>query len=420
MKIALLTFPSLYDSFYDGTQTKYHQLLEPSVLYVKPKNHPSIFIDNNQPQEGIDYYICSVYTRGWNEFKAFSQKVGKDKIISGGYHPTALPDEAIKYSNQVVTGYCNNIDEILEKGPGIYKGNFGFAPMDRSLINMSHQNQVYPDINDNDVKGSMVTSVGCPYNCNFCSTPNMSGRKMKTSEFDYVEEEIQNLLNHKVTTVFLRDESFATHPKIKEIARIFKDKFRILYSFGTLGIFSKREDILKELAEIGWHSFNFGLEDIGVKYNKNSNIKQTTDNCRKYGLKYNMSFIINDHAKTKEQLQQNYNSLYEAFIDYKPSQVNANFMMPLPGTELWKEFGHLFKENDFDKFDSKTPLFSSGELAEWNKRMLVAVQLKYYYSDIYNKEVREFSCNDNLYKRMIELETKFDLKGISHDKLLEL
>jgi len=419
MKIGLLTFPCLFDSFFDGDDTEYHQILEPSVLYLATKTHDCEFIYDNKPKEGIDLYICSVYTRGYNEFRRFSESVGSDKIIAGGYHVTALPEHFNGYADKIVTGYCSNIDEIIEKPKGTYQGEFGFSEMDRNLIDMKRMNQVYPDIVDSDIKGSMVTSVGCPYACDFCSTPNMSGRKMKVGEFDYVHREIDNLLDHGVTTVFLRDESFATHPKIKEIATIMKDKFRILYSFGTLGIMSKREDVVKHLAECGWHSLNFGLEDIGTKYNKNRDVMNAVKNCQKYGLKYNMSFIVNEYGKDQNALRANYNALYDSFCSYKPSQLNANFMMPLPGTKLWEGFGDRFSIKDFDKFDSKTPLFND-DLVDWNKRMLVAVQLKYYYSDIYNKEVREFNNGDNLSKRMLELEDRFELKGISHDKLLEL
>lgn len=419
MKIGLLTFPCLFDSFFDGDDTEYHQILEPSVLYLATKSHDCEFIYDNKPKEGIDLYLCSVYTRGYNEFVKFSAKVGSDKIIAGGYHATAIPEHFKGLADKVITGYCSNIDEIIEKPSGQYVGKFGFSEMDRTLIDMKRMNQVYPDITDDDIKGSMVTSVGCPFNCEFCSTPNMSGRKMKVGEFDYVEKEIQNLLDHDVTTVFIRDESFATHPKIKEIATIFKDKFRVLYSFGTLGVMGKKEETVRHLAECGWHSLNFGLEDIGVKYNKNKNVLQAVENCQRYGLKYNMSFIVDDNGKDQNALRANYNALYEAFCEYKPSQLNANFMMPLPATGLWEKYGDMFSKKDFDKFDSKTPLFND-DLVSWNKRMLVAVQLKYYYSDLYNKEVREFDCGDNLYKRMKELEKRFQLEDLSHSQLLEL
>jgi len=421
MKIALLTFPCLTNTFSENSPTLLAQRLEPSVLFLNPTVGECCFLDDNLPKPGIDLYLCSVYTRGWEEFKSFSKKVGSDKIIAGGYHPTACPEDCLPYAHKVVTGYCSNIDEIIQTSDrGILAGKFGFTPMQRDLVDMSSMRQVYPDIMPGEIAGSMVSSVGCPYDCDFCSTPNMSGRRMQVSEFDYVEREIADLASRGVSTVFIRDESFATHPKMKEIAPLFKDKFRILYSFGTGSVMAKRPDLIKCLVDNGWHSLNFGLEDIGAKYKKNLNLKMATNNCKQNGMKYVMSFIVNDFGKDFDSAKANYNALYEAFCDLGPSQVCANFLMPFPGTKIWDTYKHLVGPGDFDKFDSKTPIFCPPELKNWNKRMLVAVQLKYYLSDSYNTKVRKFDCGDTLFLRMMELSKEFELDGIPQDKLLEL
>ncbi len=417
MKCGLLVFPSLYNTFHAGTQTLYAQRLEPSVLYVAPHSTENIFVPDNKPRDDIDLYLCSVYTRGWNEFRRFSQLVGRKKIIAGGYHPTALPQEVFQYAHKVVTGYCGNIDEIIvQEKEGIFSGTFGFTPMKRDLLDMTSLCQVYPDIMPGEISGSMVTSVGCPYACEFCSTPQMSGRNMRVAQLEYVEKEIVDLQKHGVTTVFIRDESFATNPQLKEISSLFKGKFRMVYSFGTGAVIAKREDYVKHLVEQGWHSLNFGLEDIGVAYAKNRDLKQATENCRRYGMKYVMSFIVNDDGKTREQALANYRALYDAFCDYKPAQVCANFLMPFPGTQIWQKYKGRIREEDFDKFDSKTPLFSLD--VAWHKRMLVALQLKYYYSEVYNTEVRQFACGDTLHLRLLELSKEFDLEDGKWDDLL--
>ena len=82
MKFGLMTFPGLFNSFYASKPTHLSQRLEPSVLYVVPHQGESVFLPQNEPQEDIDFYICSVYTRGWKEFKEFSKKDGRDKIIA--------------------------------------------------------------------------------------------------------------------------------------------------------------------------------------------------------------------------------------------------------------------------------------------------------------------------------------------------
>lgn len=420
MKIGLLTFPRLTNTFASGRPTLLAQKLEPSVLYLSPSQGDLEFIEDNKPRSDIDLYLCSVYTRGFNEFVAFSNEVGKNKIIAGGYHPTAVPEEVLPYAHKVVIGYCDNIDEIIVGEPGISRGSFGFTKMRRDLLDMSTMKQVYPDIYPNDVSGSMVSSVGCPYDCDFCSTPSMSGRKMRTATLDYVAEEIADLVSRKVTTVFIRDESFATHPMMAEVAPLFKDKFKVLYSFGTSGVFAKKPELLRALADNGWHSLNLGLEDVGVKYKKNLNMKVGVENIHRNGLKHVMSFIVNDDGKTLEEARANYNALYEAFADLHPLQVCANFLMPFPGTKLWENYKHRVTQKDFDRFDSKTPVFTNGPMKEWHQQMLVAVQLKYYLSDNYRKNVREFECGDTLHLRMMELRKEFGLENTSWENLLEL
>ena len=213
MRIGLLTFPRLSNTFGENRPTLLAQRLEPSVLYLNPSVGESVFSEDNKPRHDIDLYLCSVYTRGWEDFKAFSLLVGREKIIAGGYHPTACPQETLPFAHKVVTGYCSNIDDIIAGPSGVVAGKFGFTPLNRDIVNMAQMRQVYPDIMPDEISGSMVSSVGCPYDCDFCSTPNMSGRRMQVSTSEYVETEISNLLAHGVSTVFIRDESFATHPK---------------------------------------------------------------------------------------------------------------------------------------------------------------------------------------------------------------
>lgn len=418
MTLGLLTFPRLANNFSENRPTLLAQRLEPSVLYLNPAE-PSVFIEDNEPKPGIDRYLCSVYTRGWEEFKSFAERVGRDRIVAGGYHPTAVPEETLKYAARVVTGYCSNIDEILAGPEGIVQGKFGFTPIQRSLLDMRGLRQIYPDIRPNEVSGSMVSSVGCPYDCDFCSTPNMSGRRMQISSLEYVEREIADLVSYGVSTVFIRDESFATHPKMTEIAPLFKGKFRILYSFGTGAVMAKRPDLIRCLVDNGWHSLNLGLEDVGVRYKKNVNLKMAAANCRANGMGMVMSFIVNDDGKNEQEARANYQALYDAFCDLGPMQVCANFLMPFPGTQLWPKYKDRLNDGDFNRFDSKTPLFCDPALKAWHKRMIVAVQLRYYLSDAYRK-VRRFECEDTLHLRMLELAKEFELDKIEPDKLLDL
>jgi radical SAM superfamily enzyme YgiQ (UPF0313 family) len=218
--------------------------------------------------------------------------------------------------------------------------------------------------------------------------------------------------------VFVRDESFATNPAMLDVAERMAGKFAMVYSFGTGNVMGSRPDLVRGLAERGWHSLNFGLEDVGATWRKNRLLKEACENCREHGIQVVLSFIVNDDGKDMDTARANYRALYEAFCDLGPSQVCANFMMPMPGTGLWPQYERRITEDDFAKYDSKTPVLCDPALAAWHKRMIVAVQLKYYYSDAYRRRVREFECGDTLHLRVAELAREYGFADGGWDAFL--
>lgn len=414
MKVGLNVFPEFVDT-HSGEISVHGQRLEPSVLYMAPDllDTEVVFLEQNRPQDDIDLYLCSIYTRGWQRFKEFSGQVGAEKIIAGGYHPTALPEQCLPYAHKVVPGLCGDIESIIENpNPGIHTSPFAPRIMRRDLVDMNKMHQVFPDVMPGMMTGSSNSSVGCPYNCDFCSTPKLSGRKMFASPLEAVEADIESLKEHNVEVVFIRDESFATHPQLKDVAKLYgAAEFPILYSFGTGHAMNDTKT--RALAENNWHSLCFGLEDVGVKYRKNLGLAEAARLCHEYGINITLSFIVNDDGKTIEEATKNYHAIYEAFVSLKPRQVCANFLMPFPGTGIWDQYKDRIDESDWDQYDSKTPILCEPELREWHQHMAVAVQLAYYYSKHYPAD---FEIGDTQHLRFIELAERFDMQDGKWEK----
>ena len=420
MKIGLLVFPTLYNTHSkESAGSDLGQRLEPSVLSLVSKRpgDTSVFVADNQPKEDIDLYLCSVYTRGWEEFVHFAKQVGRDKIIAGGYHPTARPLDTLIYAKKVVTGLCGNIEEILDmSNGGVIQGKAVHRLMDRSLLKMQDMQQVYPDVMPHMNVGSSVSSVGCPYDCDFCATPQMSGRKMTAYSTDLIEADIADLKKYDTNVVFIRDESFATHPNFEEAVKLYGNAgFDVLYSFGTAAAMNEKK--FKILADNNWHSLCLGLEDVNTSYRKNKSLFAVSELCRQYGVGLTLSFIVNDEGKTLEDVIKNYQALTQAFFELKPIMVCANFFMPLPGTKLGDSMRDRVSPAMWSKFDSKTPLFSTPELEYLQRQLAVAVQLNWYRYKEYAK-LRNFECGDTLHLRMVELEKAFGFEnGIPQEYL---
>lgn len=415
-----MVFPTLYDTHSkESASSDLGQRLEPSVLSLVSTRTGdiSVFIEDNQPREDIDIYLCSVYTRGWEAFVAFSKKVGRKKIIAGGYHPTARPLDTLIYAHKVVTGLCGNIEEILDMTfGGVIQGKAIHRLMDRSLLKMNDMQQVYPDVMPCMNVGSSVSSVGCPYDCDFCATPQMSGRKMSAYDLAMIEKDIEDLKKYSTNAVFIRDESFATHPLFEDAVRLYGSAgFDVLYSFGTAAALTTKK--IKHLADYNWHSLCLGLEDVGQQYRKNKKLQQACDECREHGVGVTLSFIVNDKSHTtRADILKNYKALTKAFFDLNPVMVCANFFMPLPGTKLGDSFGDSVTPQMWSQFDSKTPLFSDAEHQHLHRTLAVAVQLNWYRSAQYHN-IRNFDKGDTLNLRMLELEKAFDTSWIPADEL---
>lgn len=415
MRIGLLVFPSLTNTHSkESAASDLGQRLEPSILALASERMEDTneFIVDNQPRNGIDLYLCSVYTRGWAEFIAFSEKVGRDKIIAGGYHPTARPLDTLAYARKVVTGLCGNIEEIIEASSGgVFVGKMQYRLMQRKLLDMRLMSQIYPDAMPGAQVGSSISSIGCPYDCDFCATPAMSGRKMSAYPIDIVEQDILDLKSYGTQVVFIRDESFITHPNFKDAVEAYgRANFEVLYSFGTAAALS--EPKVRLLAENGWHSLCLGLEDVGVAYRKNKQLAEASQRCRDHNIGVTLSFIVNDDGKDKEAIKNNYRELTKAFFELKPIMTCANFFMPLPGTALGDKMADKVTPSMWAQFDSKTPLFAAPELTYLQRILSVAVQSNWYRSDEYAK-LRNFECGDTLHLRMVELEKAFGLdKGL--------
>lgn len=227
-----------------------------------------------------------------------------------------------------------------------------------------------------------------------------------------MQADIDSLKEHEVEVVFIRDESFATHPNFKEVVPLYgAAEFPILYSFGTGH--AMNEEKTRLLAENNWHSLCFGLEDVGVKYRKNLGLAEASRLCHQYGINITLSFIVNDDGKTKEEALQNYHALYNAFVSLRPAQVCANFLMPFPGTGIWDKYKDRITEEDWESYDSKTPILAAPELKDWHQHMAVAVQLAYYYSNVYP---REFECGDTQHLRFQELAKRYDMENGKWEK----
>lgn len=101
----------------------------------------------------------------------------ESKVMIGGIHASMLPDDVAECADHVVVGEGENVIVGLLEGRlrdkivhGIPVKNLDDVPMpDFSLVKDHHRMKHIP----------IMTSRGCPYDCDFCSVTEMFGRGYK-------------------------------------------------------------------------------------------------------------------------------------------------------------------------------------------------------------------------------------------------
>ena len=135
------------------------------------------------------------------------------KVVLGGYHATALPEEAKKHADSVILGMAEaNWPELLddfEKGKlkSIYQRNTNFdmskiPPLRRDLIK------------HNPLMGAVQSTRGCSNKCEFCAIGSFCHHGVKQRPIKNVIEEIDFLnKNYRVKAIKFDDDNFIVNPK---------------------------------------------------------------------------------------------------------------------------------------------------------------------------------------------------------------
>jgi radical SAM superfamily enzyme YgiQ (UPF0313 family) len=391
-KIIGLTFPQ-----YDKIQS----FLEPSILNVLPKGGE--WQKKNKVYNDVDYYLCSVYIAGYEEFCTWAQNIDKNKIVVGGYHPTCCPEQFCDYAHKIVTGLCDNIFKTLEQPGQIVKGIFEDNLPQRQLYDYALSKQCVPGLYLADTIASINTGYGCKYNCDFCCSPIISPRIIER-DVQKVQAEL-NTITINPDFFFIKNENFIGQKQWMSYLNIIRSKFEQskLYFFSTSNELDKEK--IQLLKENNTHIICLGLENPSLSYPKNQKLVEICNLLHEYNIYIYLSYIYDPLYSDKNSY---YSELEKILKILKPTMITANFLMPFPKTKIWSKYAHLINEKDYKYYNSKEPfIIRNNEINKELKYDLWKFQIDYYTSTIY-KDIRNFECGDTLHIRFQELDKQFN------------
>lgn len=209
-----------------------------------------------------------------------------------------------------------------------------------------------------DVAATVISSVGCPLGCNFCSTSAMFGGKGKCVHFYNTGDELFHIMlqfevNMKVRSFFMMDENFLLHRKralrLLELMEKY-NKAWSLYVFTSANIL--RSYTMDQLIRLGISWVWMGIEGSNSQYKKLLNVDSFSlvQELQSNGIRVLGSTIIGLENHSND----NIDKVIEDAVLHNTDFHQFMLYIPLPGTPLHKELsdkGMIKDEKEFNIAD---------------------------------------------------------------------
>jgi len=203
----------VYSGWGSRPATLMADLAIPTLAGMMPSDFDSRLCDENIAPIDFDTPADFVGITGkitqWGRMKAIAQKFrqrGKIVLIGGPY-ASLCPEIVRPYCDILVQGETEDIFEQLcsDLREGCWKSEYTGGRPDLTQSPLPKWDS-YP--NDRAIIGTVQTSRGCPFECEFCDVIQYVGRKQRHKSVAQVLRDLDEVYRWGYRSVFLADDNF--------------------------------------------------------------------------------------------------------------------------------------------------------------------------------------------------------------------
>ena len=330
-------------------------------------------------------------------------------VVMGGPHVSFLPDEALEYCDYVIKGEAEEsirpfFGALLEGGemdgiPGLSYSQGGITvhnptgafcrdldalpSPDLSLIEgWNRKSWIVP----------MMTSRGCPFNCEFCSVTEMFGRKYR---FRSNKNVLRELRQYADKFIFFYDDNFtANRKRTRELLEtMIAEKITPKWS-AQVRVETGLEPGFPELMRrSNCHVVYIGLESVNPEtlelYNKGQSLEEMEQAVRRFhecSIKIHGMFVLGSDHDTVDSIRKTVGWAKRFDLE----SVQFLILTPVPGTKVYNELSRKKRivTEDWSLYDGHHVVFNPAKISPFELQMEMFKALSRFYS--YIQAIKKF------------------------------
>jgi radical SAM superfamily enzyme YgiQ (UPF0313 family) len=322
-------------------------------------------IDYTHPYDlvGISLLTCTA-NRGYTIADTFRAR--GVPVVLGGWHPSALPEEAKTHADAVVIGEAELVWGLLLKDlqEGTLKPYYKAdrlatgeeIPAPRRIGMRSYG------------PASIQATRGCPTHCWFCCQCVIEGTRFRPRKINAVTDEITTIPNKLLHFI---DSSLTINPTYsKNLFKAIKPLGKQFQCYANINMLAKDDEFLRLAAEAGCIRWFVGIESIKQETidsmnkgtNKVNQYETAIKKVKEHGMLITGLFMFGFDTETLDVFDKTYETIRQWGLD----SAHFNLLTPHPGTNIYKQFeqqGRILTKN-WVKYDVGHVVFQPKHMSQ--------------------------------------------------------
>ena len=334
--------------------------------------------------------------------------------VIGGPHTTFMPYETLKDSENLDVVVMGEGEEtIVELADHITKNNQNiddikgivYRDTNNGKLKTTEKRPLIKDLDTipfparhlvpftdygatQDQTGGIITSRGCVYNCNYCSSSLIMGKKFRSRSPNNVVDEIEELIDeYHINDIGFMDDTFMLNKsRAGEIADEIKARDLDISFVASSRVDRVDKDLLENLKSSGLKTIYYGVEsgsqrilDLMKKGITLKNVEDAVRVAKDVNLDVLTSFILGYPGETEEDMNKTIDFSTKLDSDY----CQYSILTPFPGTPIYNDLikKDLIDNDEWNKYTVLKPILKYSEIGLSKKmveRKLSTAYLKFY------------------------------------------